>query len=302
MHKNFIFMKKICAEGMLDDTNGDGIMEWGKRYYFHDHLGSIRAIIDGNGNYLANYEYWPYGEEMTSSTFNEDTYRYTGHERDYDINMDYMRSRHYKYGIARFQTPDEENGKVNNPLSFNLYIYSLDNPLKFYDPFGKAPVLVDVCNITTGKCEFKFMSEEELEESKKQGDNKEEQKEEELSEYEEYGVDPSRPPSSLSAERGKKIIKELNEAGEKSLEWAAKAALFALPIEKFLKIPVGKLIGGDLKRVKGYPSELEHLTYEQVLKLSKEGKGELKKKAQMLKKLVEQGQKRIKEKYSQKPK
>ena len=112
-------------------------LEWGKRYYYHDHLGSIRGLIDGQGNYLASYEYWPYGEEMTSSTYNEDSYRYTGHERDYDLKMDYMKSRHYKYTYGRFHQPDRVNGKTGIPLSFNLYSYALGNPLKFYDPTGR---------------------------------------------------------------------------------------------------------------------------------------------------------------------
>jgi RHS repeat-associated protein len=139
----------VSAEGMLDDANGDGIYEWGKRYYYHDHLGSIRALIDGNGKYLANYEYWPYGEEMTSSTYNEDSYRYTGHERDYDLNMDYMRTRHYRYLDGRFHQPDPVNGTTANPLNWNLYTYTYNNPLNLSDPFGLYTV---ICSETDEKC------------------------------------------------------------------------------------------------------------------------------------------------------
>ncbi len=75
-------------------------------------------------HYIKIYPYWPYGEELTSSTYNEDSYRYTGHERD------------YKYKIGRFQTPDPVNGKTGMPLSFNLYSYVQNNPLNYIDPEG----------------------------------------------------------------------------------------------------------------------------------------------------------------------
>ena len=118
-------------------------MEWGKRYYYHDHLGSIRALIDGRGNYLASYEYWPYGEEMTSSTYNEDSYRYTGHERDYDLSMDYMKSRHYKYEIGRFYQPDPVNGSIENAMSWDLYLYVNNDPLNYIDPEGTLEVQIE---------------------------------------------------------------------------------------------------------------------------------------------------------------
>jgi hypothetical protein len=58
-------------------------------------------------------------------------------------------------------------------------------------------------------------------------------------------------------------------------------------VDPDLKKPARDLIPNRLKRVKNYPSELEDNTKEEILDLAK-GKGELAKKAQKLKKLIEQ--------------
>jgi hypothetical protein len=58
-------------------------------------------------------------------------------------------------------------------------------------------------------------------------------------------------------------------------------------VDPDLKKPARDLIPNRLKRVKDYPSELEDNTKEEILDLAK-GKGELAKKAQKLKKLIEQ--------------
>lgn len=108
-----------------------------RRYYFYDHLKSVRAVPAEYGDLLYNFEYWPFGEEYTSSEFNEDSYRYTGHKRDYDLQLDYMISRYYNYQLGRFYQPDPVNGSIEKVLSWNLYTYVQNNPLKFTDIEGK---------------------------------------------------------------------------------------------------------------------------------------------------------------------
>jgi|GEM_PF-2554383 len=135
----FAFGRMVAADGILDDMDGDGYPEaLGRRYYYHDHLGSVRAVTDGYENFLMAYDYWPYGEEMYSSQWNEESYRYTGHERDYDLNLDYMHARHYSYGKGRFFSTDILNGSINRPQTLNLYSYTAGNPLNYVDPLGFA--------------------------------------------------------------------------------------------------------------------------------------------------------------------
>jgi RHS repeat-associated protein len=89
-----------------------------------------------NGQLVYNFEYWPYGEEFTSSEYNWDSYRYTGHQRDYDLGLDYMRSRHYSYTLGRFYQPDSVNGSIGSAMSWNLYSYVQGNPMNLTDPTG----------------------------------------------------------------------------------------------------------------------------------------------------------------------
>ncbi|MDW8217974.1 MAG: hypothetical protein RML57_10310 [Acidobacteriota bacterium] len=41
---------------------GSGVEDGGEKYFYtRDHLGSIREVIDGNGNLAARYDYDPWG-------------------------------------------------------------------------------------------------------------------------------------------------------------------------------------------------------------------------------------------------
>jgi len=57
-----------------------------RRYFLKDHLGSIRATVDQNGNVDSYDDYYPFGLVMPGRTVNvsnpNDHYKFTGHERD----------------------------------------------------------------------------------------------------------------------------------------------------------------------------------------------------------------------------
>ena len=84
-------------------------------FYHSDHIGSPRVITylnkpTGTGDYgyvKAFHVYWPYGEEITNQTQDDLTHRYTGHERDFESNLDYMHARYYSPFQGRFLGVDE---------------------------------------------------------------------------------------------------------------------------------------------------------------------------------------------------
>ena len=80
---------------------------------------------------------WPYGEEITNQTQDDLTHRYTGHERDFESNLDYMHARYYSPFQGRFLGVDPH---VNNDLElshlWNRYAYAANNPLRNTDPYG----------------------------------------------------------------------------------------------------------------------------------------------------------------------
>ena len=101
----------------------------------------------------------------------DDTVRkqFTGYERDGEAELDFASSRYFNYLIGRFSSPDTllNSGRPSNPLSWNRYVYTLNNPLTYVDPTGfwewSAPL--------GGNTKTKDL-EKEREASSKAGDNK----------------------------------------------------------------------------------------------------------------------------------
>jgi hypothetical protein len=89
--------------------------------------------------------------------------RFTGKERDAETGLDYFGARYFSGAQGRFTSPDPHNPLMiaqmataaglpseaarsqmaeflENPQNWNKYSYVLNNPLRFVDPFGQAPV------------------------------------------------------------------------------------------------------------------------------------------------------------------
>ena len=62
--------------------------------------------------------------------------RFTSKERDAESGLDYFGARYFSSAQGRFTSPDPLGGALANPQSLNLYVYALNNPLKFVDPTG----------------------------------------------------------------------------------------------------------------------------------------------------------------------
>ncbi len=113
-----------------------------KIYYFHpDHLGTTTFLTDANGDCYQFFLNLPFGETMAeqkSITQNYATpYKFTGKELDEETGL-------YYFG-ARYYAPRESIWLSTDPLaekypSFSPYAYCLNNPIKFVDPDGRAPM------------------------------------------------------------------------------------------------------------------------------------------------------------------
>ena len=64
--------------------------------------------------------------------------QFTGKERDSESGLDYFGARYYGSALGRFTSPDPllNSGRPWLPQSWNRYVYSLNNPLRFIDPSG----------------------------------------------------------------------------------------------------------------------------------------------------------------------
>jgi RHS repeat-associated protein len=96
-----------------------------------DRLGSVRANSNGE-----KFAYYPYGVERTSTPDGRE--KFGTYFRD-QAGKDYADQRYYNPQYGRFWSPDPSamgsaNPKI--PQSWNLYTYSLNDPVNLSDPTG----------------------------------------------------------------------------------------------------------------------------------------------------------------------
>jgi len=173
MTKNiFLGTERIVTKQCSKDAR-EGFAEAGtqseadQQYYYHaDHLGSVSAITDSDGDVYERLEYTPYGEvwidlQYGTTAFDFDTpYRFTGKELDEETGLYYYGARYLdpRYSVWKSADPalgeylpvapvnDDAkkhnqslpgNGGVFNVVNLNLYHYAGNNPVKYSDPDGR---------------------------------------------------------------------------------------------------------------------------------------------------------------------
>jgi len=118
-------------------------------YYHQDGLGSISIISDVYGNPLNRYTYDAFGSPRSVSESVYNPFRFTG--EPYDASgLIYLRARYYDPVTGRFLSQDTFNGKLNDPLSQNRYVYCGNNPVLYVDPSGH----LEVCPPWTSLSDF----------------------------------------------------------------------------------------------------------------------------------------------------
>ena len=103
-------------------------------YYHNDNLGSPRVVTDSDGNVVERIDYLPFGSEITDSN---EKIKYNSKELDEDTGLLYYGARYYDSASGRFITADSVKGKIEDPLSLNLYSYVKNNPVKYVDLKGE---------------------------------------------------------------------------------------------------------------------------------------------------------------------
>ena len=121
-----------------------------KNYYLYNGHGDVTALLSPTGAIVAQYYYDAFGviTEQTGSVSNP--YRYSGHYYDWETKLYDLKARFYDAKLARFLQEDTYYGKMQDPLSLNLYTYCRNNPLVNWDPTGHADVKVRSSNESQG--------------------------------------------------------------------------------------------------------------------------------------------------------
>jgi RHS repeat-associated protein len=142
-------------------------------YWHKDHLGSLAATTDHNGDVTARDAYDPFGKRRFangnddaagtlvidwSPAVNSGTDRgFTGHEQLDDIGLTHMNGRMYDATIGRFLSVDQLVSDPSDLQAYNRYSYVRNDPLARTNPSGwsdlKASKTWDPTTICRPKCD-----------------------------------------------------------------------------------------------------------------------------------------------------
>ena len=153
VHKYYLQGEQIIAERYgnnlikfcYDTTGVCGFNYNGTDYYYQKNIqGDILRIFDKNGNLKAEYSYDAWGKCTIkiniSNMANINPFRYRGYYCDKETGLYYLNARYYDPEIGRFISPDSiDYIAPNNINGLNLYIYCLNNPIRYVDKVAHAP-------------------------------------------------------------------------------------------------------------------------------------------------------------------
>ena len=132
-----------------DDGTGSN-----KKFYLFNGHGDVIQLTDNTGTVVKNYDYDAFGNEKNIDPNDTNVFRHCGEYFDKETSTMYLRARYYDPEIGRFITEDSLEGKINDPLSLDLYTYCKDDPVNMVDSDGHSPTFYK-----TDKGKWKFMDE-----------------------------------------------------------------------------------------------------------------------------------------------
>ncbi len=144
------------AQGQLAaEYGGAATAQSGTEFVMQDHLGNTRVVMDAAGDASERVDYQPFGGEVPTAAGDWrasvsgyglssplSKLRFTSKERDSETGLDYFGARYFSSAQGRFTSADRPFADQHaiNPQSWNLYSYTLNNPLRYVDPNGRGVV------------------------------------------------------------------------------------------------------------------------------------------------------------------
>ena len=127
------------------DDNGDafGFKYNGTEYYYvRNAQNDITAVLDANQNIVASYVYDAWGQILSSTgdMAEINPLRYRGYYYDSETGYYYLNSRYYSPELCRFLNADSVLGANQDMLSYNLFSYCSNNPVRYSDYTGENAV------------------------------------------------------------------------------------------------------------------------------------------------------------------
>ncbi|MCH7534336.1 MAG: RHS repeat-associated core domain-containing protein, partial [Bacteroidetes bacterium] len=105
-------------------------------FYHPDHLGSTSYITDASGEVYQHLQYFPFGETFVEEHSNtwRTPYLFNGKELDEETGLYYYGVRYYDPITSVWASVDPMAEKY---AGVSPYVYTLNNPIRYYDPDGR---------------------------------------------------------------------------------------------------------------------------------------------------------------------
>jgi RHS repeat-associated protein len=119
------------VDQVLAEELADGQVRWA----LTDHQGTVRDVVDSQGNVLNHISYDSFGNVTGESNPDVDfRFGYTGREFDEETGQYYYRARYYDAGVGQFISEDPIGFEAGDT---NLYRYVGNGPTNYRDPYGE---------------------------------------------------------------------------------------------------------------------------------------------------------------------
>ena len=112
------------------------------RYYIADHLGSVRVIVDDNGEVIERNDFYPFGLRWNNDAapIADNRYRYNAKEEQAFLALPYI-----DYGARMYDPKYNIRWNSVDPLAekflyLSPFAFCAGNPIKFMDPNGRKIV------------------------------------------------------------------------------------------------------------------------------------------------------------------
>ena len=129
----------LFEDGVIQVNRSGNNVTRSVNYFLKDHLGSIRAIINGSGVVQERNDYYPFGARHTRGDYaiSNNRYKYNGKEEQTTGDLDYLDYgvRMYDSGLGRWFGVDI---KAEAFYSWSPYTYVMNNPINAVDLKGDS--------------------------------------------------------------------------------------------------------------------------------------------------------------------
>ncbi len=141
--KNRHYIYAANSQAVAIHTN-DGTTD-SMEYLHRDHLGSVEAITDTNGQVTERISFDIWGKQRSvdwsdvplgNYIVNTTNLGFTGHESIPEVGYIHMNGRVYDPVLGRFLSADPNVQSDTDAQSYNRYSYVSNNPLRYTDPTG----------------------------------------------------------------------------------------------------------------------------------------------------------------------